>query len=242
MKNALTTLGLNDKQIQVFIYLVEYGISAASEIAKSISIPKSTVNFLADTLWQQWFLKKSFRWKTGYYEVDIDHFSSAISSNLVQQQSALDTLIPELKDKLKFTSNKPKIIFIEWVESCQQAYLELLNTKIFYEFGAHADLMTAFGQNFMDNFIAQRIKKWVFCDAIGTNWDIERAIGKLDDVQNRTLKTFDMQDFGTIRSSIAIYDDKVLILNLSSLPIWVLIQNPQFAETMKTIYMICKMR
>gem|GEM_PF-3798161 len=53
MKNALTTLGLNDKQIQVFIYLVEYGISAASEIAKSISIPKSTVNFLADTLWQQ---------------------------------------------------------------------------------------------------------------------------------------------------------------------------------------------
>jgi sugar-specific transcriptional regulator TrmB len=53
MKKSLTTLGLNEKQTQVFMYLVEYGISPASEIAKSIDIPKSTVNFLADTLWQQ---------------------------------------------------------------------------------------------------------------------------------------------------------------------------------------------
>jgi len=241
MKNALITLGLNEKQIQTFMYLVEYGSSPASEIAKHVSIPKSTVNFLADTLWQQWYLKKSFRWNTGYFEVDIDHFRDAVSSHLLKQQTALDAVIPELQNKLKFTSNKPKITFLEWLESCQQAYLELLKTDIFYEFWAHADLESAFWKKFMDSFISQRVKSGVFCDSIGTTGEIENAIQQLDSVQNRDLKIFERNQYGKISSSIAIYDDKVLILNLSEqLPMWVLIQNPQFSQTMKTIYMICK--
>lgn len=240
MKKSLLTLWLNEKQIQVFLYLVEYGISPASEIAKAVSIPKSTVNFLADTLWQSWFLKKSFRWKTGYFEVDIDHLKNTLNTQIDNQKQALDTIIPELHNKLKFSSDKPKITFLEGMESCQQAYLGLLDQEVFYEFGAHEDLENAFGKKFMDNFISQRVKKWVFCDSIWTTWEIENAIQQLDSVQNRDLKIFDRDKYGKISSSIAIYGDKVLILNLSSLAIWVLIQNPQFAQTMKTIYLICK--
>mgnify|MGYP006108733261 CR=1 FL=1 len=159
---------------------------------------------------------------------------------LLQQKNALDVLIPKLKNKLKFTSNKPKITFLEWLESCQNQYWELLSTEVFYEFWAHQDLENTFGKKFMDSFISQRVKKWVFCDSIWSTGEIEEAIQKLDDIQNRDLKIFDQEIYGRIWSSIAIYDDKVLILNLSSLPTGVLIQNPQFAETMKTIYLICK--
>jgi len=240
MKDALITLGLNDKQVQVFEYLVEYGISPASEIAKAIHIPKSTVNFLADTLWQQGYLKKSFRGKTGFFEVDTAHFKESVNTHLTKQQEALEIVIPELENKLKFTSDKPKITFLEWVESCQQAYLELLKQDVFYELGAHADLENAFGKKFMDDFIAQRVKSGVFCDSIWTTGEIENALQQLDSIQNRDLKIFERDKYGRISSSIAIYNDKVLILNLSRLPIGVLIQNPQFAQTMKTIYMICK--
>jgi sugar-specific transcriptional regulator TrmB len=53
MNEKLSSLGLNQKEMQVYMYLVEYGISAASEVARHIAIPKSTVNFLADSLWKK---------------------------------------------------------------------------------------------------------------------------------------------------------------------------------------------
>lgn len=241
MRNLLAILGLNEKQIQVFEYLVEYGISPASEISKCISIPKSTVNFLADTLWKNWYLKKSFRWKTWYYEIDIEMLRHWIGSEIEKQQTAFERLIPQLREKMVFSKlNKPKITFLEGVENCQNAYLDLLNVDIFYEFGAHADLENSFGKKFMSDFIQKRIQKWVFCDSIGTTWEIEQALQKLDSTQQRDLKIFDAQIYGKISSSIAIYDDKVLILNVDVIPMWVLIQNSQFSETMKTVYMICK--
>lgn len=93
--------------------MVIFHISPASEIAKNIGIPKSSVNFLADTLWQQGYLKKSFRGKTGYFEVDIDCLQESIYTHLSRQEQALESLLPELKQKIKFTNNKPKITFLE---------------------------------------------------------------------------------------------------------------------------------
>jgi sugar-specific transcriptional regulator TrmB len=71
MIEKLQSLGMNEKEAKVYLYLVEYGISGASEIAKHLGFPKSTVNFLADTLWKNGYLSKSIRSNTHYYEADI---------------------------------------------------------------------------------------------------------------------------------------------------------------------------
>lgn len=52
MISELQQIGMNEKEARVYLYLIEYGISPASEIAKHLGYPKSTVNFLAESLWK----------------------------------------------------------------------------------------------------------------------------------------------------------------------------------------------
>jgi predicted DNA-binding transcriptional regulator len=62
MKEKLIELWFNKKEVEVYLYLIEFDISPASEIGKHLDYPKSTINFLADNLWKRGVLKKSFRW------------------------------------------------------------------------------------------------------------------------------------------------------------------------------------
>jgi sugar-specific transcriptional regulator TrmB len=151
------------------MYLIEYGLSSASEISKKMGIPKSSVNFIADNLWEKGIVKKSFRAKTGYYEADIDLLEKSILTELSEKQEALKEILPTLREKNKNTISRPKITFIDGIEGCKLAYAQLLKVKgEFLEFGAHADLENAFGSSFMDDFIAKRVEQKIFCDSVGT--------------------------------------------------------------------------
>ena len=140
MRQKLLELWFNDKEIKLFLYLVEFWISPASEIARNILFPKSTVNFLADNLWKKWILKKSFRWKTGYYEADIFSFEKNLLQELENKKNILEKIIPELKEKNKNTFDRPKVflffsfnsgiifskIFFLFSNSCNKFFSKLL--------------------------------------------------------------------------------------------------------------------
>lgn len=240
MIDKLTTLGLSEKEAKTYLYLVEYGISWASEIAKHLNYPKSTVNFLADNLWKRGYVSKSIRANTYYYEVDISFLEALIMREKSEKEYFLQQVIPSLRQMNANTRSKPKIVFFDGKESCQEAYMEILSAKeVFYEFWAHTDLVSAFGEDFMRIFIAERVRKGIFCDAIVTKGDIEELLHKDDDKEKRNMRIFDTA-FGKIGSSISIYDNKVLILNLADTYTGVRIENQEFADTMKTIFRICK--
>ena len=91
----------------------------------------------------------------------------------------------------------------------------------------------------MRNFITERVRRHIFCDAVGTSTPLEEALKKIDVAELRNIKTFP-KHYGSIHSSIAIHGDVVLILNLSGIQTGVRIENTDFAKTMRTIFQICK--
>ena len=241
MKEKLLELWFNKKEVEVFLYLINLWISSASEIANKLEYPKSSVNFLADNLWKKGILKKSFRWKTGYYEADILNLEKIILEEIKNKKNILENIIPELKEKNKNTFDRPKIIFIDWLENCKKAYLDILKTKIeYHEIWAHSDLENAFWKEFMNNFIKSRIKNNLICNAISNDWKTEERFKNKNSEEFRKLKLFDENIFWKIHSTIAIYENKVLILNLNLNFNWVLIENKDFYETMKTVLKIAK--
>ena len=131
------------------------------------------------------------------------------------------------------------MIFFDGIENCKNAYLDVLKSwKEFYEFWAHQDLIDAFGQDFMDFFIKERVQRWIFCSAIATDGPIESILQESDVSELRKLLIVNSAK-GKIHSSIIIYSDMILILNLTHLYIWVRIQNRELAETLKTIFLLC---
>ncbi|MDQ7009124.1 MAG: helix-turn-helix domain-containing protein [Candidatus Gracilibacteria bacterium] len=246
MEEKLIELGFNKKEIKVFLYLLEFGISAASEVARNLGFPKSSVNFLADNLWKKGVLKKSFRGKTGYYESDISNFEKIILEEIKNKKSILEDILPKLKEKNQNNIYRPKIIFIDGIENCKKAYLEIIefsknknNTK-YCEIGAHKDLVNTFGEEFMNNFIKLRKKYNLICDAISNNGETESQFKNKNYSEERELQLFDENIFGKIYSTIVIYNNKVLILNLRGNPSGVLIENKDFYETMKILFKIAK--
>lgn len=240
MKEKFLELGFSEKEYSIYLYLVEFWESPASEISKYIWIPKSTINFIADKMWTWWILKKSFRWNTGYFEFDIDYLEQATLWQYEKKKKVFNELIPLLKEKSLQKIDRPKVIFIDWVENCKKAYLELLKVDIFYEIWAHEDLVIAFWEKFMNDFINARVKSKVFCDSIWISWLIERELKLKDKEQYRDLEIFS-SDFWEINSSIAIYENKVLILNLKDKNYsWILVENKNLSNTLKTVYNICK--
>ena len=131
------------------------------------------------------------------------------------RREVLQKFLPELREKNKNILIKPKIIFLDGKESCMNAYREILKAqdKVFYEFGAHKDLVEAFGEDFMNGFIQERVAKQVFCESIGSAGEVEREIQNYDAEHFRKLDIFSLE-YGEISSSIAVYDSNVLILNL----------------------------
>lgn len=241
MKEKLIELGFNKKEVEVYLYLVKFWVSSASEIWRRLEYPKSSVNFLADNLWRKWILKKSFRWKTGYYEADISNLEKIILDEIKNKKNILENIIPLLKKEIKTNISRPKIIFIDGLDNCKKSYLEILKTKKEYlEIWAHKDLEKAFWEDFMNNFIKSRIKNNLICNAISNNWKVEKRFENKNLEEYRKLDLFDENIFWKIHSTIAIYQNKVLILNLNWNHSWVLIENKEFYETMKTVFKIAK--
>lgn len=135
MIEKLQILGMNEKEARVYLYLIEYGISGASEIARHLDFPKSTVNFLAESLWKRGYLSKSMRANTHYYEADINLLESILQREQQEKDSFIEQILPVLREKNANTHMKPKIVFFDGIEQCRNAYLELLTVQeVFLEF------------------------------------------------------------------------------------------------------------
>lgn len=235
MHDALKSLGLNDKEIKVYLALLEFGSQPASVIAKKTQIPRPTVLFLFESLLRRGYIRKSQKGRAQFFYADPADLQKAKTEEINKITQSLKTTIPLLNEYKNPFSAQPRISFFEGIEGCRNAYSQLLgSTTEICEFAAHTDL-NKMGDDFMENFVAQRAKKKIFMKAISQNTPVHRFYQKLDKKQQRKLKMFPLKK-GDLFSSIDIYENKVLLLNLYQDAFAILIESKQVAETLKTIH------
>ena len=239
MQKLLTKLGFNSKQATIYLALLEFGSQPASIIAKKAQMPKSSVLFLCEQLIEMGVLQKSQKGKTQYFYADPKELEKVKLQQLHEQSEVLKRTIPLLQEFKSPFSSEPKLNFFEGIAGCKKAYLQILESKSeVLEFGVHSDLEAKFGQKFMDDFIVARIKKDLQLKGIVNEDDAHKNLSKFNLSQLRETKFVD-DKIGTLYSSICIFDDKVLLLNLHNDAFAILIQSPQVSQTLKTIFMMC---
>ncbi len=236
MEKLLKKLGLTEKEISVYLAFLQWGQNPASIIAKKIKMPKSTVLFCAENLAKSGILQKSLHGKTYLFYADPKNLQKSKNHEISEITQNLDKVIPLLQKFKTPFSSRPKLEFFEGIEGCKKLYLQLLESKTeIWEFGAHEDLENKLGKEFMQNFIKERTKKNIFLRAIASNNSIEKELHKKDKSEARDIQFFH-EEKGKLYSSIAIFDDKIMILNLFNNEFGILIKNEAFSETFKTIF------
>ena len=236
MIKELKNLGFSDKESRIYLALIELGLQPASVVAKRVKIPKSTTLFILENLCKEGFIRKSIRGKTHYFLAEPADLKNTIENRIKKHNLSLSTVIPLLETVQRPFSSRPQTTFFEGIDNCKTAYLQLLNVHgEIMEFGSHTDLEEAFGKTFMADFIKKRIKKKIPLRAISSNAPKHKELAKFD--KQHLRENIILKDFmGEINSSIAIFDNKILILNLKQSAFGILIENPDMFETLRTMF------
>jgi sugar-specific transcriptional regulator TrmB len=236
MEKILQKLGWSQKEIRCYLALLEYGQQPASVLAKKLDIPKATVLFTLNGLVDKGYIQLSKRGKTQYYFANPDVLDITKKNQIQEEQKALEQLIPLLKEYKNPLTSPPKVTFFEGVSACKKAYSDLLNSKTdILEFATHDDLIDKFGDKWMNEFVTERAKKKIKLHAICNNTKLNQKMNAMNKEQQRYI-SFIPDKKGKMYSCIVLYNDKLLMLNLSSDPFGILIKNAAIVETMKTIH------
>jgi sugar-specific transcriptional regulator TrmB len=238
MNELLKKLGWKDKEIHCYLSLLEFGEQAASVIAKKLKMPKATVLFVLHRLCERGFLSMRKKGTTEYFYADPKVLKKAYEQKMREQQSTLEQVFPLLEEFKNPLTSPPKTSFFEGVEACKNAYAQVLeSTSDVMEFATHDDLVEKFGKKWMDDFIKKRIKNEIYLESICHDSPLDRALRPLDKEHNRATK-FIPEKTGNMYSCIVMYEDKLLMMNLSNDAFGILIENSAIVETMKTIHRI----
>ncbi len=235
----LLPLGLNPKEARIYLALLEFGNQPASVLAKKTGLPKASVLFLLEGLVGLGYVRKSQKGRTQYFYADPKDLKRAKEAALHAEGQQLKEVLPLLEEFRNPFTAPPKLSFFEGLDACRKAYWQLLESSAeIREFGSHDDL-EKMGEQFMADFIAERKKRKLFLKAICVDNPTHRRYAKLDKVQFRDCLIYPAK-IGRIYSSIAIFEDKVLLLNLYRDAFAILIENKEVAETLRTIHLLIR--
>lgn len=241
MLEKLLRLGFTEKEARVYLALLEFGSQPASVISKKTGYPKATVLFLFDHLFKKGYINRSQKGRVFYFYADPKELEKEKNKEHTEEQKALHDVLPLLREFKNPFSSPPKILFFEGLDGCRKAYSLLLESKTeIYEFAAHHDLINM-GEDFMKHFVKERARRKIFINVIAQNSKLHSYFHKRDKTQQRKLKLFPPK-IGDLYSSIDVFENKVLLLNLYHDAFAILIENKEVAETIKTIHHLASQR
>ncbi len=138
MKDLFRNLGLNDKQSDTFLKLLELGAQPASIIAKRLHMPRSSVYLVLDELKDFGLVEEFERAAIKYFKAisagTISNILKVQERKLEQTKDLLLEYLPELEKLENRLSITPKVKFFEGKNAVAKVYEEVLQEKEFYAF------------------------------------------------------------------------------------------------------------
>jgi sugar-specific transcriptional regulator TrmB len=234
--NTLEEYGLSNKEIKVFLYLVENSGTTAYQIAKETKIYKSTCYDVLERLISKGFVSKSKdESKMIYSTRDITEILGIVKS----KEELLTSLIP----KIKALESKEKT-FVKHVDS-ESAFLgidtkisELAKTKelsFVYMLGNNPEITTKTStlliQRLTNELLKAGIKKDIKChglwDARFRNNDFIKSFEKLG--ENKFIEV-------PSNATTMIFDNHVVFFFIEDIPNTIEIKNKKISGEMKSYF------
>lgn len=138
MQQLFKRLGLNNKETQTFLRLLELGAQPVSVIAKHVNIPRTTMYLVLDGLKKANLIEEFERAGTMYVKcipvkniIDVLH---AKESSIHQTVKIFEEKLPELEVLENKLSITPSVKFFEGKEAVMKMYESVLNEKKIYTF------------------------------------------------------------------------------------------------------------
>jgi len=238
MKNqilVLQKLGLDEKEARFYLAALEFGPTTILKLANSTSLQRSTIYEFLDDLIEKGIIEIIISGKRKLYQ---GSDPKKLKSLLAQQQSLLDSIIPELSAMMGKGDQRPKIMLYEGPEGIKKVYEDTLDQpdgSEFLAFTSLEDIYNVIPESYRKSYLKRRSAKKISVRVIVKEDDFSKAyIGENKKEYRKTL-AIKKEQF-PLSNEINIYKNKVAILSFGDEKIGIIIESRQIAESMKAIF------
>ncbi|NTW14759.1 MAG: hypothetical protein HGA38_00120 [Candidatus Moranbacteria bacterium] len=237
IENLLKKAGFLDKEVAVYLTLLEMGRGVVSEIARRANVNRTTGYVILDSLTGKGLVSVSGKKPKQEYMAEspenlVKYLYSEIESRKAITRQ-LDGLLPEMTSLYR-KGDRPKVYFYEGEEGLKRVYEDTLTaTGPIVAYATYEDMHKALPGYFPD-YYKRRAKKGIFARGIVPETPLAYERVREDKNEARELALVPADRY-TFSPDIEIYDNKIMIASWRE-KLGIIIESGEIADAMKKIF------
>ena len=218
----LRECGLSGKESEIYVSLLQVGISPVHRIAQKAKIQRTTTYDVLKSLKEKGLVSFVTKDKKTYFEA-VD--PRELLRNLKEKERKIKTILPSLTALKNVAVNKPKVTLYEGKTGLVAVLEDILNTKKDFLSYASKQSLVKILEFYFPNFVKRRVKARM----------MGRIIIDAEPVSKKLIKyKIINKKFNT---ATWIYGNKIATLSLTEKePIGIIIENKEMADTQRMVF------
>lgn len=237
LEQALLVLGFPDKDVRVYLALLELGQGTVSEITRHAGLNRTTGYDILDTLLNQGLVSISGKKPKQEYiaesPVKIIQYLEQQKKDNEERLKKARQLLPELTS-IHNISDRPKVKFYEGKDGLEQVYEDTLTSREPIRAFSTVDDMHRALPHYFPKYYQRRVEKGIAIRAIVPKTEIGIERSKHDRAEMRETALIPADKF-YFSPEINIYDNKVMIASWRE-KLGIIIESAEIADALKKIY------
>ncbi len=233
----LHTIGLKKNEVEIYLYILQNGLSTPPQIAKGTGILRTNCYNIISSLKEKDVIEEQ---KKGSRRIYIARDPETLKLSLQRKVEAVDRILPDLRTLYTTQKNKPSFQFFEGFEEVKKIYDMTLSTQSIYATGS-TDTLNTLDPEFFESYIKKvNNKKIIF-------YDLLPAISKTKSaqmIQGLTNSLYEVKflpdQYKENLTDLLIWDDKIALISFDEPIFGTVITNPPLAQTFKTLLKIIR--
>lgn len=230
-EEALKEIGLNDREIKVYLALLRLGTSSVNKIARKAAIIRTTAYDVLKSLVEKGLASYVIKSGVKYYEAALPE---KIISILDEKKKKILEVLPELNELRESVSEKPAVEIYEGKEGLKTILEDMLKTKeniCGYTSMKLMELLNFYFPNFITRRTKLKIKTRIIMEKSKETEDLKKTGPK----EFREVKF--IENASRFRLGHYIYGNKVaMLIAKKEQPMGILIDNEDLAEQEKAVF------
>ncbi len=239
--DLLKSFQLTNKEMKIFMKVLELGSQPASQISRICEMPRNTVRSILDGLVKKGLMVKTRRANTQYYATEKkENLLRALKFKKVRLQDEIDNQISLLEsygDELSarhWAKSRPRITFYEGITGLEKVYEDTLTAKTGLKSWASTDEMLDAMPVYFQTYFKRRAEKDIPMRSIHPDTQSARAMVSRNAVELRESVLVPAEKFHWT-PEVQVYNNKVNIASWKE-KLGIIIESEEIADAVRTFF------
>lgn len=233
LREQLKTVGLHGSEIQVYLYLLEQGLSSPPKIAKDTKILRTNCYGILHSLKEKGLIEEQ---KIGKRKAYLASDPEALVRAIDRRKEAIQKILPDLRGLYTIRKNKPKIRFYDGFEQVKEIYMQTLSAEKILAIGSTkqlSDINPAFYTKYRKGLKEKGI---IFSDILTHTSREKGAPEFMEALKGLYDVKFLPQKYEESPTDILVWNDNVALIALQDPMFGTVLTNPLLAQTFRIMF------